>query len=81
MKTTIEISDSLLKEVKSVASREHTTVRALVEEGLRRITAERKRAKPFKLRKVSMDGHGLQSGMAGASWHQIRDASYEGHGA
>ena len=81
MKTTVEIPDSLLKEVKNLAAREHTTVRALVEEGLRRITAERERAKPFKLRKVSFRGKGLQPGMAGASWQQIRDAAYKGRGA
>lgn len=56
-------------------------MKALVEEGLRRVTAERKRAKPFKLRKVSFRGEGLQPGMAGASWQQIRDAAYEGRGA
>ncbi|MBZ5562167.1 MAG: type II toxin-antitoxin system VapB family antitoxin [Acidobacteriia bacterium] len=81
MKTTIDIPNSLLKQAKSIASREHTTVKALVEEGLRRVTAERKRAKPFKLRKVSFRGEGLQPGMAGASWQQIRDAAYEGRGA
>ncbi len=81
MKTTVEISDSLLKQVKSLAAEEHTTVRALVEEGLRRITVERKHAKSFKLRKVSFLGKGLQHRMAGASWQQVRDAAYEGHGA
>jgi len=81
MKTTVEISDSLLSDARRVAEREHTTVRALIEEGLRRVTAERKAAKPFKLRKVTFRGKGLQKPMAGASWQQIRDASYEGRGA
>lgn len=81
MKTTVEISDSLLKDVKQVARQDHTTVRALIEEGLRRVTAERKSAKSFKLRKVSFRGKGLQAPMAGASWQQVRDASYEGRGA
>ena len=81
MKTTVEIPDSLLKQVKKVAAQEHTTVRALVEEGLRRITVEHERARPFKLRKVSFRGKGLQPQLAGASWQQIRDAAYEGRGA
>jgi hypothetical protein len=38
--------------------------------------AERKAAKPFKLRKVSFRGKGLQPQMAGAAWQQIRDAAY-----
>lgn len=81
METTVEISDSLLKQVRSLAVKEHTTVRALVEEGLRRITVERQHTKPFKLRKVAFRGKGLQPGMAGASWQQIRDAAYQGRGA
>ena len=37
MKTTIEISDPLLEAARQVAGREKTTVRALVEEGLRQV--------------------------------------------
>jgi len=81
MKTTLEIPDSLLKEVRSLAARERTTMRVLVEEGLRRVTRERRRATLFKLRKVAFRGKGLQPRMAGASWQQIRDAAYEGRGA
>jgi len=43
--------------------------------------AERKGAKPFKLRKVSFRGNGLQPQMAGVAWERIRDAAYEGRGA
>ena len=78
MKITVNISGPLLKEVRSLAAPEHTAVRALVEEGLRRITGERRRAKPFKLRKFSFQGKGLQPHMAGASWQEIRDAAYTG---
>jgi mRNA-degrading endonuclease RelE of RelBE toxin-antitoxin system len=81
MKTTVEIPDSLLKQARRLAAQERTTLRALVEEGLRRITTERQRATPFKLRKASFRGKGLQPRMAGASWEQIRDAAYEGRGA
>ena len=81
MKTTVEIPDALLEQAKRLASQEHTTVRALMEGGLRRLMAERKEAKPFKLRKVSFRGNGLQPQMAGAAWEGIRDAAYEGRGA
>ncbi len=81
MKTTIEIPDSLLKEARRLVAQEGTTLRALVEEGLRRVMTERRRAKPFKLRKASVRGKGLQPEMQGASWKQIRDAAYEGRGA
>jgi hypothetical protein len=81
MKTTIEISDSILREARKLASKEHTTVRALVEEGLRRIIAERKHNVPFTLRKATFRGQGLQPDLAGGSWAQIRDRAYEGRGA
>ena len=80
MKTTIEISNSLLEEARKLAANEGTTVRALVEQGLRRIVAERKRRGAFKLRKATFNGNGLQPGAAGATWEQIRDAIYEGRG-
>jgi len=80
-KTTVEIPDSLLKQAKRLASEERTTVRALVEEGLRCLLAEREAAKPFKLRKVTFRGNGLQPQMAGATWQQVRDAAYQGRGA
>lgn len=49
MKTTIEIPDSLLEEARKLASQEGTTVRALVETGLRQVLSERKKRGRFKL--------------------------------
>ena len=79
MKTTVEIPDSLLEEAKRLAAREGSSIRALVEEGLRRTLAERKRA-TFRLRKATFKGTGIQPTLAGASWDRIRDAAYEGRG-
>lgn len=59
MKTTIEIADALLEEAKKVAAREKTTVRALVEDGLRRALAERRKKSAFKLKLVTAGGSGL----------------------
>jgi putative antitoxin of VapBC-like toxin-antitoxin system len=81
MKTTVEIPDSLLEQAKRVALKERTTVRALVEEGLRRIVTEHQQPGKFRLRKASFKGNGLQPSMSRASWQQIRDAAYEGRGA
>jgi len=80
MKTTIDIAPALLLEARRLASRQKTTLKALVEEGLRRALDERKKAKPFKLRHVSFRGDGLQPEFQGASWQEILDASYEGRG-
>ena len=81
MKTTIEIPDALLEAARLVCRREKTTIRSLVEEGLRKVMAERQRSRVFKLRKASFKGAGLQPQVAGASWEQIRSLIYEGRGA
>lgn len=81
MKTTIEIADSLLEEAKRAARQERTTLRALVEDGLRRVLGERRsRKKEFRLRKASFRGKGLQPDVGEGSWERIRDAIYEGRG-
>lgn len=80
MKTTVDIPDSLLGAARKLASREGTTVRALIVEGLRRIISERKRAGAFRLRRATFKGDGLQPGVAGAPWDRIRDIAYEGRG-
>jgi Bacterial antitoxin of type II TA system, VapB len=81
MKTTIEIPDSLLKEARKLASREGTSVKALVVEGLQKTVSERKRPGTFKLRKATFKGKGLRADLQGASWERIREAAYEGRGA
>ena len=81
MKTTIEISDPLLREARKLAEREGVTLRALVERGLRRVVIETKPGgAPFKLRRASFKGKGLQADVRGASWDRLRDLAYEGRG-
>jgi len=81
MKTTIHIPDSLLGEARKLAQREQTTLKALVEEGLREVLAgRRKKTKKFRLRKVTCGGGGLRPELEGASWEKIRELAYEGHG-
>ncbi len=80
MKTTIQIPDSLFEEVRKLAQRERTTLKVLIEQGLRQVISERKRRNGFRLRKATFKGQGLQAHLAGASWEQIRELSYEGRG-
>ena len=70
----------MLEEAKRLAAREGTTLRALIEEGLRRILAERKRTGAFRLRKATFKGDGLQPAVAGSSWDRLREMAYEGRG-
>jgi hypothetical protein len=80
MKTTVEISDPLLREARKLADREGVTLRTLIERGLHRVVAESKEAAPFKLRRVTFKGKGLQQDLQGASWDEIRAMSYKGRG-
>ena len=81
MKTTLDISDPLLREARKVAARERTTLRALVEQGLRQVVAEKGRARTFRLRKASFKGRGLHQELKDASWDRLRDLAYEGRGS
>jgi hypothetical protein len=82
MKTTVELADPLLAEAKRVARKERTTLRALLEQGLRRVLDERRATgKPFRLKDCSVPGTGLHPDAGDGSWERIRDMIYEGHGA
>jgi hypothetical protein len=80
MKTTLDISDPLFKQAKATARREGTTVRALVERGLRLVLGERRTGPGFRLRDAAVQGKGLQREAAQLSWDQLRMLTYEGHG-
>lgn len=80
MKTTVEISDALALEAKQVASREKTTLRELVEVGLRTVLRDRRRKAGFRLRDASFGGKGLRSNLRGADWERLREMAYEGRG-
>jgi len=79
MKTTIEIADALLTEVKALAAREKTTLRGLVEEGLREVLRKKRAKSPFKLRDGRFGGQGLtQEFEAKGGWARLREAAYPG---
>ena len=80
MKTTVEIADELLKSAKETAKRERTTLRGLIDEGLRTALAKRQRPAEFRLRRASFGGRGLQPGIDEGSWEQVRELIYEGRG-
>ena len=80
MKTTIEISDALLEEAKRMAARDDTTLKRLVEQGLRQVIAQRKRRVRFRLRKATFKGKGLSVDARGGDWSRLRELAYEGRG-
>lgn len=83
MKTTIEITDSLLKRARRLAESRGITLRALVEQSLRESLAAEKannNRKPFQLADGSVSGQGVQEGIQEGNWQQIRALIYEGRG-
>lgn len=81
MKTTIDISDALFEEARRAAAREKTTLRAIVERALRLALKSARPVRPFRLKKASFRGKGLQPGVADGDWERIRDLAYKGRGA
>lgn len=74
MKTTIDVSDALFNSAKEYAHGSQTTLRALVEEGLRRVLADSQaKAKPaFKLQDASVRGKAVLISDP-RQWRQIEE--------
>jgi len=81
IKTTVDISDDLLKRSKRFAHQENRTLRELIEEGLDLVLlrGEKKPATAAKL--PTSGGDGLTAEFAGAGWEKFRDEIYRSHGA
>ncbi len=80
MKTTVEITDDLLAQAKALAAKNRTTLRNVIEEGLRQVLKNECTSKDFELRDARVDGNGLQPEFQDGSWEKIRAAIYEGRG-
>ena len=80
MKITIEVSDALMLEAKSLARHHNTTLGALVEQGLELVLRDLREPSPYKMRDFSVNGQGLQPGQEHLSWAEVRDMIYEGRG-
>jgi Arc/MetJ family transcription regulator len=82
MKTTVEIAPALLARAKRVAAQRQTTLRALIEAGLRHVLAEEgERRTRYTLPDARVNGQGVQPGVREGDWEQLRSLIYEGRGA
>jgi hypothetical protein len=77
MKTTVDLTDQLLRDAQELARREGTTLKALIEAGLRAVLTQRVDAPLFTLDDVSVGGRGLQPAFRDAGWELLRDASHD----
>jgi hypothetical protein len=80
MKTTVEIAEDLFARSREVAQREGTTLRNLIEEGLRAALARREQQVSYKWPDLSVDGEGLSPEVEEGSWEPLRDQIYVGRG-
>ena len=70
-KITIEIADALLEAARRQARKRGTTVRALVEDGLRTVLATEPGRGGFTLRDASVDGRGPRADVREGGWTRI----------
>jgi hypothetical protein len=80
MKTTVDIADDLAIKAKALARKKGTTLRALIEDGLRQQLEQAGKKNAFVLRDGSVGGNGLNPEFQGRSWEAIRDEIYKGRG-
>ena len=76
MKTTIDIADDLLKRSQQLAKREGSTLRAVLEEGLRLVLKDRRTPDPRPFRFPTFGKGGLNAEFLEADWEKIRTTIY-----
>ena len=77
MKTTIDISDDLAAQAKQLARSEGTTLKAIIEQGIRLKLEQSSSERAFRLPDRAVSGRGLQAEYRDKSWEEIREAAYE----
>ena len=80
MKTTVELPDDLLERSKAVARRENSSLKALIEEGLRMALRARQQSRRKAFSVQAFHGDGLTSEFADADWEKIRAEVYRDRG-
>ena len=82
MRTSIDLADGLLGRARRLARQRGITLRALVEEGLRRVLSEQRDTPPaFRLEDVTFGKGGLTEEFSESDWEKLRELTYEGRGS
>lgn len=76
IKTTVDIADDLLLRARKAADASRTTLRSLIEEGLRVVLARRSEPVQSAVTPVTFRGKGLQPEFRGRGWDSIRETIY-----
>jgi Arc/MetJ family transcription regulator len=81
MKTTVELSDALMIEVKQTAKNQGTTMREVIEAALRTyLDKQNRKEQKFRYKNHSFKGNGVCEGIEEGAWETIRGRIYEGRG-
>lgn len=78
MKTTVDISDALLVRAKRYARKTGQPLRAVLEEGLRRVLDSEPLATSYKMPDLSVGRVGEPNPLESMSWQELRDETYGG---
>ena len=78
MKTTVELPDTLLERAKRHARKTGRPLRALIEEGVRRVLDEPAGTSRFRLPDRSVGELGGRNPLTSYSWSDLRDEIYGG---
>lgn len=76
MKTTIDIQDALLARAKRHARRVGQPLRAIIEDGLRRVLRETPARQPYELPDASVGDPTAADPLEALSWQDLRDEIY-----
>ena len=80
MKTTLDIHDELLNRAKRRAKETDRPLRALVEEGLRRVLSANEERKPYRLPDLSVGAPDGADPLDTYSWQDLRELIYGDRG-
>ena len=76
MKTTVDIHDELLARAKQHARNTGSPLRAVVEEGLRRVLVAAESPRPYRLPDLSEGDPSAADPLEAYSWQDLRDVIY-----
>ena len=81
MKTTVEINDVLINQLKQNAHEKNTTMKELMEKAILLYLDQQKKLKgQYKFKNNSFKGNGVCEGVEEGAWEKIRSEIYEGRG-
>ena len=78
MKTTVDIEDRLFERAKDEARRRRTTLRKLIEDGLRHALKQPAKQTSYRIRDVSVGGDGLLPGVGPHNWFELSERVWTG---